>query len=352
MVVHERIVDVDDDARRLAYTVVDGPFTHHHATFAVTAEPDGTSVLTWVSDLLPDDVAPMVEDLMDQGAAAAQHAGRWEADAMTVRLTIGEFSKMTYLSVKALRHYHDVGLLEPAEIDPAQRLPALQRRPGADRPGDPPLPRPRHADRAGARGAPGARPRHPQPGDPRSPRGDAGAARAHAAHGGVAPGAAHHADARRSRSRTAPCAATPALAIARHGRLRRRHRLARAPPTPSCTAALDAAGLSPAGPDGALYHDAFFTEGNGDVVAYVPVGVDLADLAGRHRPRRTPRAARHPGGGDDPRGPVRRPRPDLRRPRHRGGRARPRSRGPHPRDLPGRRPRRGLLAHHPKETPR
>ena len=36
---------------------------------------------------------------------------------MTVRLTIGEFSKMTYLSVKALRHYHDVGLLEPAEID-------------------------------------------------------------------------------------------------------------------------------------------------------------------------------------------------------------------------------------------
>jgi DNA-binding transcriptional MerR regulator len=36
-----------------------------------------------------------------------------------VLLTIGEFSKMTYLSVKALRHYHDVGLLEPAEIDPS-----------------------------------------------------------------------------------------------------------------------------------------------------------------------------------------------------------------------------------------
>jgi DNA-binding transcriptional MerR regulator/effector-binding domain-containing protein len=26
---------------------------------------------------------------------------------------------MTYLSVKALRHYHDVGVLEPAEVDPA-----------------------------------------------------------------------------------------------------------------------------------------------------------------------------------------------------------------------------------------
>jgi DNA-binding transcriptional MerR regulator len=32
---------------------------------------------------------------------------------------IGEFSKMSYLSVKALRHYHDVGLLEPAAVDPA-----------------------------------------------------------------------------------------------------------------------------------------------------------------------------------------------------------------------------------------
>ena len=74
MVVHERIVDVDDDARRLAYTVLDGPFTHHHATFAVDAEPDGTSVLSWVSDLLPDEAAPMVEDLMEQGALAAQHA--------------------------------------------------------------------------------------------------------------------------------------------------------------------------------------------------------------------------------------------------------------------------------------
>jgi DNA-binding transcriptional MerR regulator len=37
---------------------------------------------------------------------------------MDVLLSIGDFSKMTYLSVKALRHYHDVGLLEPADIDP------------------------------------------------------------------------------------------------------------------------------------------------------------------------------------------------------------------------------------------
>ena len=36
----------------------------------------------------------------------------------TTLLNIGEFSRMTHLSVKALRHYHDVGILEPAAIDP------------------------------------------------------------------------------------------------------------------------------------------------------------------------------------------------------------------------------------------
>lgn len=32
-------------------------------------------------------------------------------------LSIGEFSRATHLSVKALRHYHDVGVLEPVDVD-------------------------------------------------------------------------------------------------------------------------------------------------------------------------------------------------------------------------------------------
>jgi DNA-binding transcriptional MerR regulator len=36
---------------------------------------------------------------------------------MSALLTIGEFSRLTHLSVKALRHYDDVGLLEPAHVD-------------------------------------------------------------------------------------------------------------------------------------------------------------------------------------------------------------------------------------------
>lgn len=37
---------------------------------------------------------------------------------MEIRLTIGDFSRMTHLSIKALRHYHDLGLLEPVDVDP------------------------------------------------------------------------------------------------------------------------------------------------------------------------------------------------------------------------------------------
>jgi DNA-binding transcriptional MerR regulator/effector-binding domain-containing protein len=36
---------------------------------------------------------------------------------VTTLVSIGDFSRMTLLSVKALRHYHELGLLRPAQID-------------------------------------------------------------------------------------------------------------------------------------------------------------------------------------------------------------------------------------------
>lgn len=52
---------------------------------------------------------------------------------MTATLSIGEFSRATLLSVKTLRHYHEVGLLEPADIDPGngRRRYALDQIPSA-----------------------------------------------------------------------------------------------------------------------------------------------------------------------------------------------------------------------------
>jgi len=37
---------------------------------------------------------------------------------MSSSLAIGDFSRATHLTVKTLRHYHETGLLEPAQIDP------------------------------------------------------------------------------------------------------------------------------------------------------------------------------------------------------------------------------------------
>jgi len=38
---------------------------------------------------------------------------------VTAELTVGDFSRITHLSVKTLRHYHEVGLLEPAAVNPS-----------------------------------------------------------------------------------------------------------------------------------------------------------------------------------------------------------------------------------------
>jgi DNA-binding transcriptional MerR regulator len=38
---------------------------------------------------------------------------------MSERLTVGDFSRATQLTIKTLRHYHEIGLLEPAEVDRA-----------------------------------------------------------------------------------------------------------------------------------------------------------------------------------------------------------------------------------------
>lgn len=69
-IVRERIVDVDDNTRRVVYAVVEWRTTHHHATMQVLDEGETRSRLVWVTDLLPHDLAPFVDGMMEQGCAA------------------------------------------------------------------------------------------------------------------------------------------------------------------------------------------------------------------------------------------------------------------------------------------
>jgi hypothetical protein len=69
MVVREQLVGIDEGARRLAYTIVDGQASYHHASAQVFAD-DQTCRFVWITDVLPDSLADPFAELMDQGVKA------------------------------------------------------------------------------------------------------------------------------------------------------------------------------------------------------------------------------------------------------------------------------------------
>ncbi|GAB3990646.1 hypothetical protein GCM10029978_119090 [Actinoallomurus acanthiterrae] len=76
-VIRELIVAIDDDARRLAYSVVEGarPATeHHHASFEVRAEGDRAGRLIWTTDVLPHALAAEIRIRVERGAVEMKQA--------------------------------------------------------------------------------------------------------------------------------------------------------------------------------------------------------------------------------------------------------------------------------------
>jgi carbon monoxide dehydrogenase subunit G len=68
----ERIIEVDDHRRRLVWSVVQGRPTHHNASIQVFADGEG-SRLVWIADLLPNELAPAIETMIDHGMRAMKH---------------------------------------------------------------------------------------------------------------------------------------------------------------------------------------------------------------------------------------------------------------------------------------
>jgi len=69
MTVDERIISVDDDARRLAYSATGGRSEHHHATFEVLAAGEGSRIV-WTTDVVPDEVGPAIRGMVEAGSRA------------------------------------------------------------------------------------------------------------------------------------------------------------------------------------------------------------------------------------------------------------------------------------------
>ncbi len=67
LVARELIVDVDDVARRLVWSVVGGRMTHHNASLQVFPGEDDRSRVVWIADLLPHELAPVIAGMIEQG---------------------------------------------------------------------------------------------------------------------------------------------------------------------------------------------------------------------------------------------------------------------------------------------
>lgn len=67
--VREILVDMDSDARRLVWSIVGGPYSHHNGVAQVFDEAPDRTRFVWVADLLPDALAERTTEMMQRGTA-------------------------------------------------------------------------------------------------------------------------------------------------------------------------------------------------------------------------------------------------------------------------------------------
>jgi hypothetical protein len=71
MVAREQILDVDDERKRVAYTVTNGPgLAFHHASMELVEEGPGRCRFRWITDFLPQEAAAALQPLIEQGSHA------------------------------------------------------------------------------------------------------------------------------------------------------------------------------------------------------------------------------------------------------------------------------------------
>ncbi len=70
----ERLVERSDEDRRLVWSIVDGPYTHHNGAAQVIDNGDGTTRFVWIADLLPNEIAEMTGEMMERGVENVKQA--------------------------------------------------------------------------------------------------------------------------------------------------------------------------------------------------------------------------------------------------------------------------------------
>ena len=66
-VVREPILDIDEATHRVAWAAVGGSFVHYNASVQAFDLGGGRTRLRWIADLLPDEAAPAVAGMIEEG---------------------------------------------------------------------------------------------------------------------------------------------------------------------------------------------------------------------------------------------------------------------------------------------
>jgi hypothetical protein len=69
-VARETLVTIDDADLRLVYMIRSERLEHHNASAQVIAGGAGQCRFVWITDVLPDDIAPYISSQMDLGVEA------------------------------------------------------------------------------------------------------------------------------------------------------------------------------------------------------------------------------------------------------------------------------------------
>jgi carbon monoxide dehydrogenase subunit G len=67
MVVRELIVAIDDKTCRHAWSARGAPLTHHNASVQVFADGDDKCRIVWTADLMPNEMAEAIAEMIQQG---------------------------------------------------------------------------------------------------------------------------------------------------------------------------------------------------------------------------------------------------------------------------------------------
>ena len=74
MVIREPIIAIDEDHNRLVWSAEGPHFEHYNSSAQAIEQADGTTVVVWIADFTPDELAEVIDEMMSAGAAAMKVA--------------------------------------------------------------------------------------------------------------------------------------------------------------------------------------------------------------------------------------------------------------------------------------